>query len=140
MTSFINLLSTVVWSEADILARVRSVTEAHVSKIRQAELQMIYLGHITQQRTATDDELLEIQMLKQLTEDGSVAAADARADMALLSAAMAYEASVARLALQPGEVDLTERNAAQSVIDGASVEVLALVALRTPTPAPEVSQ
>lgn len=116
MTRFIDLMASDVWSEADILARVRAVTEAAVPKIRQAELQMIYLGHITQRRAATEGELAEILQVKQLTEDAATSATQARADMALLASVMALEADP------------------ELIADDTPIDVLALFSLRNPAP------
>ena len=90
--SFIDLTKNDIWSDADIENRVRSVTNAQVSPARQSELQTIMLGHISQIRTATDAELVEIMQVKDLIEVGAVNAAAARADMALLNEVLAYEA------------------------------------------------
>ncbi len=79
----------------------------------------------------------------------------ARENSALLAGAIAYEAAAQRLALPVCEdaasveledgtfvypaqmIDTAERTAAQSVIDAASEQVLALVASRVPIPDPE---
>lgn len=155
MASFINLLASDLWSEADILARVRAQVEGIVPTARQDELRTIMLGHIAQMRVATPNELGEIMQVGELTEQAAVDAAAARADMALLHGALAYEAALARLS-QPEitqpltvmhtnaqgvttkvpnpelEQDALARATAHTVVDTASPEVLALHALRHP--------
>ena len=136
MTNFINLLSNDVWSEADILARGRALIAAQVSTVRQQELQTIMLGHMAQMRTATPEELAEIALVGQITEAQAFENAQARFDMALLLAVMAYEVAAARLALpvvDGDEADALDRAAAQIVVDAATPEVLDLYALRHPS-------
>ena len=117
MTSFVNLLGSDLWSEADILARSRAVINSQVPEARQNELRTIMLGHIAQMRGASSEELAEIMQVAALTEQASTDNAAARADMALLTEVMAYEAT--------GEGELS---------DGAQV----LYVLRNP--APEVAE
>jgi len=158
---FINLLANDVWSDADIDNRVRSIVAGVVSVERQDELRTIMLGHIAQMRAATASEMGEIILVKTVTEAAADAGRQARADMALLSQAMAYEAAQARLARPPFDgpatvmqsagldanqvevpnpaiqADTAERAAAQAVIDGAPQAVLDLLALRHPAPIAE---
>lgn len=157
MTSFINMLANDVWSDADITNRCRATIESHVPCARQDELRTIMLGHLAQMRAATDAEMAEIMLVKQLTIDAADLGRAARADMALLQSALDYEAAQARLLLpevtEPATVtstdmdgvttelpnpsiaaDLAERTAAQALIDGASPETLALLLLRHPPP------
>lgn len=89
--SFVDLMGNTVWTENDILNRVRSVTDAQVSPARQGELQTILLGQIAGLRAATPDEMAEILQIKSLVEAAAVEAAAARADMVLLNAVLAYE-------------------------------------------------
>ena len=91
MTSFVKLMANDVWSEADILVRVRATIESVVPLARQDELRTIMLGHISQMRLATPEEFAEIMQVKALTEAAAEMAAAARADMALLLEAMALE-------------------------------------------------
>jgi hypothetical protein len=92
MTSFVNLLASDVWSEADIVNRGRAVIAAQVSEARQNELRTILLGHIAGMRTAAPEEMAEIALVQSLTEAQVVENARARADMALLGAVLAFEA------------------------------------------------
>lgn len=118
MTTTINLLANDIWTEQDILARGRALIAAQVSSVRQQELQTILLGHLTQERTTTDEELAEIALVGQITRAQSAENDLVRADMALLTEVMAYEST--------GEGELS---------DGAQV----LYVLRNPTPV-EVSE
>lgn len=155
MPSFINLLANHVWSDADITNRCRATIESQVPTARQDELRTIMLGHLAQMRAATDAEMAEIMLVKQLTIDAADLGRAARADMALLQSALDYEAAQARLLLQvvtePATITVTdmdgvatespnpaiaqdaaERDAAQALIDGASQDTMALLLLRHP--------
>lgn len=142
MTSFINLMGNDVWSEQDILNRCRAEVESKVTAARQSELRTIMLGHISQLRAATEAEMEEILLVKTLTEAAGDLSRAARTDMALLASAMSVESAMARLAKPALETDdgallaadVQERDAAQAVVDAASVEVNELVALRNPAP------
>jgi hypothetical protein len=90
--SIINLLAHDVWSEADIMAHGREVIASVVSVARQDELRTIMLGHIAGMRTANTDELAEIALVQQATEQQALDNAVARADMALLLEVLTYEA------------------------------------------------
>ena len=162
MASFINLLASDLWSEADILARVRAQVEGIVPTARQDELRTIMLGHIAQMRVATPTELGEIMQVGALTEQAAVDAAAARADMALLTQVIALEAAFDQTMLPAPEFALVEtmdeqgvlilvaspeavkdndeRMAAANVIQVTSEmpEVLALFDLRNPVPEEEV--
>ena len=161
--SIINLLKNDIWSESDIVNHGRAVINSHVSQDRQNELRTIMLGHIAGMRTATPEEMAEIVLVQQVTEQQVADNAAARADMALLQSVLDYEAAVERLTCDPITEPLTvtriiddvacevpnpaiaqdaaERAEAQAVIDAATPEVLALYALRhppEPTPEPEI--
>ena len=159
--AIVDVLANDVWSDADIDNRVRSIVAGYVSVERQDELRTIMLGHIAQMRAATASEMGEIILVKTVTEAAADAGRQARADMALLSQAMAYEAAQARLSrplfdgpatvmqsagldATPVEVpnpameaDTAERAAAQAAIDGATQAVLDLLVLRHPAPVAE---
>lgn len=138
----VNMLANDVWDETAILSRVRSVTDSYVPQVRQQELQTIMLGQIaydisngTKGRAAAPDEQAEIDLVQQLTVQGAVNAAKARADMTLLRQVKHYECAQRRLSLPPiegDEADALARAAAQVVVDTASVQVLELAVLRTP--------
>jgi MoxR-like ATPase len=91
MSSFIDLMANVVWSDADIANRARYTLASQVPESRQDELRTIMLGHVAQMRPATAAELGEIMQVKALTEQAAAVSAQARADMALLAQALAAE-------------------------------------------------
>lgn len=98
--SVINLLGNDVWSEADIVNHGREVINSVVSVPRQDELRTIMLGHIAQMRTAAADELAEIALVQQITEQQVVDNVQASADNALLISVLAHEQSLQRLTKQ----------------------------------------
>lgn len=112
MTSFVNLLGSDIWSEADIVARGRAVISGQVSEARQNELRTIMLGHIAQMRQATPEELGEIMLVQALTEQAALDNAAARADVALLAEVMAYEATGEGELSDAGQVLYALRNPA----------------------------
>lgn len=138
MSSFINLMGNDVWSEADIVSRteamVRGVVSATDERIINRKLQGAMLG----QYTLSIQEQEEVERFARVTHEAQAAGAAARADMALLLGALNVEAALRRLA-QPvadpaEEGDDAARASAQAVVDAASPQVLALVALRNPAP------
>ena len=153
--SIINLLKSDVWSEADITNAGREIIASQVSEARQNELRTIMLGHLAQLRPATQDELVEINLVQQLTVAQAAANDAARADMALLNDVMAYESALARLSLpavtEPATVSVTDmqghttqvdnpkvlsdayaRVIGQAIVAAASAQTLALYDLRHP--------
>jgi hypothetical protein len=103
----------------------------------------------------TPEERAEVGRYQQVCEAARQAGIAARADAALLHATLDYEVAVRRLAQLPITepatvtitdtdgtatevpnpaiaVDATERATAQAILDAASPETLALVALRNP--------
>lgn len=144
--SVVNLMANHIWSEQDIVAHGRAMIASQVSAVRQAELQMIFLGHTTGQRVATDEELAEIALLTQLTQEQSAANVGVRSDMALLLSVMAYEEAKLRLAKEPlvsenleaVVLDSVERGTAQALVDAAPLDVQVLYAERNPTSTVEV--
>ena len=155
--SFIDMLGNEVWSESDIMTRGREVINAQVSVARQDELRTIMLGHIAGMRVASPEEMAEIGLVQQVTEQQALDNNAARADNALLAAVLTHEAALARLALpeviEPATVlvvgmdgieteapnpaieqDAAERADATIKAANASVEVVALYALRNSVP------
>ena len=152
--SIINKLANDIWTEVDIVNHGRAVIASVVSEARQQELRTIMLGQLAGMRAATPDEMAEVILVQTATEAQVVSNDAARADMALLQSAMGYEVATARLLLpavtEPATIivvvdevetalvnpaiaiDLSEREAAQAVIDAATQPVLDLVLLRNP--------
>ena len=108
--SFINLLANDSWSDADIISHGRTVIASVVSEPRQRELQTIMLGHLAGMRTATADELAEIALVQQATEQQVIDNAAARADMALLLEVMAFEADPTLVLSPEGQALFDLRN------------------------------
>lgn len=149
MTSFVNLLSRDRWTQADISNRVMQVIRASFSP--DDELKAARLARKTD---PTAEDVAYIAAVDAAITSAIKQGRAARTDMALLHAALDYEAAQARLALpvvtgpalivveQTGmavevpnpalQQDADERDAAQAVLDGAAPETLELVALRTP--------
>jgi hypothetical protein len=150
--SFVDMMGNDDWSDADMDNRTRATVESIVSSARQDELRTIMLGHISGMRTATAKEMGEIMQVKALSEAAGQTLIKGRIDIVLLRAAWAVERAMARISrpapapvLSDGEApsvlnqeeldaDLAERALVQIVIDQASAEVAALVALRNPAP------
>ena len=135
MSSFINLLGSDVWSEADIVNRTESMLRSEVSVAAEGILNRKIQGAMLGQYTLSLQEQAEIGHFAQITAMAQQAGEAARADMALLRNTLMLEAAQRRL-LQPEAIDdaadALARLAAQATIDAASPDVLALAALRNP--------
>ena len=153
--SFIDLMASDVWSEADIIRR----TEAMVRQYFSADAEMIInrklQGAALGQYALSAEELAEIARFNEVVFSARQAGEAARADMAVLNEVLAVEPAFLRLRqpeLKPelGEdervinqdaldQDAADRMAAQALVDGASVQVLDLLMQRNPPPPePEV--
>lgn len=95
--SYVDLMASDVWTEADIVNRGRALINEQVPEARQDELRTILLGHIAGMRSATPEELAEIALVQQTTEAVVLTNAASRADMALLSEVLAVEAGATAL-------------------------------------------
>jgi hypothetical protein len=143
--SFVDLMGNDVWTEADILNRTEAMVREHVSATEETILnrKVSAAGMGIYQLTAEDRAA--IGAFAQATHAAQLAGIEARADMALLSGAMAVETAYARLLIPAVDVTVTdaegnevpnpvkdqaERVAAQAVIDGATQPVLDLVETR----------
>lgn len=154
--SFVDLMGNDKWSEADIVRRTEAMVRAEVSADAETILNRKLQGASIGQYVLTPEDQAEINRFNSVVFGAQTAGAEARADMAKLQAVFDYEAAQARLALPvydgpatitDGEgntvpnpaiaLDAEERTAAQAVIDAASVDTLALAALRAPAPEPE---
>lgn len=138
MNRFINLMGHDVWSEADIVSRTEAMVRSQVSTTDERIINRKMQGAMLGQYTLSAQEQEEVERFARVTHEAQAAGAAARADMALLQGALDVEAAQRRLAQPLGEpteeVDSAARAAAQAVVDAASQEVLALVALRNPMP------
>lgn len=143
--SFVNLMGNDVWSEADIVNRTEAMIRSEFPYAAVAILNRKATGAALGQYTMTDDEQAELARYMQVCEAARQAGNAARADIALLQGALDVEAAQRRLLLPPHagpalledgapnpqvEADAAQRAAAQAVIDGATQDVLDLVAAR----------
>ena len=112
--SFINLMANDVWSETDITNRTEAMAHAVLSVSEEAILSRKIIAAMMGQWVMSPAELATQVAFSVALAEAHQAGIDARADMALLLSAMAYEGD----------------NTIQ-----ASAETLALVALRNPVEA-----
>jgi hypothetical protein len=163
MTSFIDLMKSDVWSEADIVNRTEAMVRTEFSAVSEAILNRKITGAGLGQYTLTEAEMGKLQGFALATEEARLAGTAARADMALLLEVMASEVAWKRLGMLPVEpviesqtdpateattdvvvnqdaldTDDAERAAAQAVVAAASEAVTGWVLRRNPAPAPEV--
>lgn len=155
--SFIDLMASDVWSEADIKSRLHQEIRSEISEFSETELNRALQGKFMGLHTLTAAEGALLTKFAAATARVADLGAQARADMALLHQVLALEPEQARLALpvlepvtalvgkvktvtnqEALDLDLAERAAAQAVVDAASPEALALSLLRNPVPEPVV--
>lgn len=150
--SFVDLMASDVWSEADITRRTEALVRAEFSAERETILNRKVSGALAGQYQLTEAEQAEVALFQRVTLAAKQAGEQARADMALLLEVFDVEAAARRLArpvVEPemdeaGNVtnqeainqDAAERAAAQAAIDGASPDARALYVVRNP-PQPE---
>jgi hypothetical protein len=103
--SFVDLMGSDRWSEADIKTRLHALIRTQFSQEAEDELSRASLGAALQQHTLTPEEYQRILQFKALTEHVAVVAAQARQDAALLNETLDAEIHLRRLA-QP-QVTLT---------------------------------
>lgn len=162
MSSFINLMASDVWSEADIKSRLHAEIRSEISEQLEQELNRALQGKVLGMHTMTDAEMALLMQFKAATDRAAVLGSQARADRVLLGEVLAHESAVTRLsqaavelpiAAEPptpvdGEpevryappapddtaylADKAEREAAEAVVAVASPEVVALHLLRNP--------
>jgi hypothetical protein len=134
----VDLMGSTPMDEATIQARAQDIIAANWPQWKRERA--LRLGDVTALNAYMDEIAAEVDL--------------ARSNSALLADALAVEAATARLALPVSESmvsveledgtlvypeqlrDVAERLAAQEIIDGASEQVLALVASRVPVPVP----
>lgn len=135
MTSFINLLANDIWPDADITRRTEAMVRTEFSAEAETILNRKVAGISLNQYTPTPEDLAEMARFKEVVDAAHDEGVAARADMALLSQTLVYEAAVRRLAKEPIPDDIqdeAERSDAQTLIDEATQEVVDLYALRNP--------
>ena len=128
--SFVDLMGSVVWSEADIVRRTEEMVRSSFSAEEEAILNRKTLGAVLGMYQMTPGEQAEMAAFAAVTEQARQAGIEARADMALLSAVMALEDAVR--VLQREDATDEERAAAQAVVGAATPEVNALYQARNP--------
>lgn len=149
MSSFVNLMGDLLWSEADIVNRMESMIREHCSPTEELIIHRKMIGAAFGMYELSGQEEVEIALYAGVCSQAQLAGRAARADMALLATALAVEAAQARLAQpEPEEEDAADveaRAQAQALIDNAGAEVLALVqdraaarALAAPPPEPVI--
>lgn len=153
MASFVNLMASDRWSEADIVARTEAMIHGEFPADQELILNRKATGKALGTYVLTADEQAQLARYVTVCEAARAAGIAARADMALLTKVLAVEAARRRLTLPvvapvtagdppivtnqtKVDADAAERMAAQAVFDAASVAALDLVALRNPPPPP----
>jgi hypothetical protein len=144
MTSFIDLMGSSVWTEADIKGRLHSEIRSAISEYAEMELSRALQGMALGMHTLTPEEQANLMRFKVATDSTAALGVKARADMTLLTQALKAEPSYLRLKRPllvldsmpvtgnkvQVELDLAERLAAQLIVNAASIETVALLALR----------
>ncbi|UUZ68072.1 hypothetical protein LP416_27795 [Polaromonas sp. P2-4] len=150
--SFIDLMKSDVWSEADIKARLHAEIRSEVSEFAETELNRALQGLAMGLHQLTTAEQAGLARFKACTDRVAALGLAARADMALLADTLKVEAAQRRLALPvlapvsegdppvvanqtAVDADTGERTAAQAVVMAASPAALELVAQRNPVEA-----
>lgn len=161
MSSYVDLMGDVRWSEPDHVTRVESGVRSDTTHTREHVLirrsvsfafyliaQMLPAGHPAKDlvaqfgRTLTPAALAELQRAAAVFDTADVVAAQARVDAARLDLALDYEETRAALAALPavpeeGEDPDAERRAElQALLAAASADTLELVAQRAAFRAP----
>jgi len=144
-----------LWSEADIVNRTETMIASEFPRDAVAILNRKTTGAVLGQYAMTVAEQAELERYAQICAAARQAGIDARADNVLLTQVLDMEVAQRRLDIPLVEpvlddqstvlnqldidTDLTERSAAQSVIDSATTEAHDLFVLRNPPPPePEV--
>lgn len=134
--SFVNLMASDRWSEADLTRRTEALVRAEFSAEREDILNRKLSGALAGLYTLTAEEEVELAHFQAVVELARQAGIAARADVALLVAVFPVEAALLTLR-QPVRDELDEAEAAaraeaQTVLDGAAPAVLDLAKLRNP--------
>jgi hypothetical protein len=146
MSSFIDMMGSDVWSDADITRRTEAMVRSVMSLQDEMVLNRKVQGAALGEYTLTEQDQADMARLAQAGFEAQQMGIAARADMALLLEVFDVEAAEAWLAqstvepeLDEGgnvtnqeavDADVEERAAAQAVVDAASPEVLEWVEKR----------
>ena len=153
--SFINLMASDVWTEADIIRRTEAMVRSKFTEAAELIINRKLQGAALGQYQLSLEEQAEVAAFNETVFAARQAGDAARADMAVLNEVLTVEPAFLRLRqpeLEPelgedGQVinqdaldqDAADRMAAQSLVEGASVQVLDLLIQRNPLPPePEV--
>lgn len=118
MTSFIDMMASDRWSEADIINRTEAMISSEFPPAQVAIINRIVTAAAAGMYQLTEQEQLEVARYNEVCLAARQAGDAARADMRLLEQVLDYEA-------------------AQRTIGAAGVDVIDLVAMRTPPAAIE---
>ena len=110
----IDLLADYVWSEADIKARLHAEIRSEISELMETEINRALQGAALGVHKLTPQEMQAIQKFKAVSDTVAASGVKARADMALLNAAMAYEADYRAW---KADAELTEPTATDEVLN-----------------------
>lgn len=122
--SFVNLMASDVWSDADISNRVQAIIRSRFSA--EDELKA---ARLARKPDASSDDLAFVAAVDEVIAQAVAAGRDARADNALLIAVLGYEDAVRTVATSE---DPDEIKAAQAIIDAASPDVINVANARNP--------
>lgn len=153
--SFINLMASDVWTDADITRRTEAMVRSRFTEAAELIINRKLQGAALGQYQLSLEEQAEVAAFNEVVFAARQAGDAARADMVTLNEVLAVEPAFLRLRqpeLEPelgedGQVinqdaldqDAADRLAAQSLVEGVSVQVLDLLMQRNPPrPEPEV--
>lgn len=139
--SFVDLMSSDIWTEAAIKSRLHAEIRGEISEQAEMECNRALQGAMLGAHTLTVQEKQAIGKFKVVTERVAALGVQARSDAALLVQIMALEEASRRLK-QPltdpvDPVDEAERLAAQALLNAATPEALEWFERRNPKPVTE---
>ena len=142
MTSFINLMASDVWSEADIINRTEALINSEFSPAAVAILNRKATGAALGKYQLSPTDVADIARYTEVSERARDLGRQAFKDAELLKEVLLVESALAILSKPTPETevenlvlieqDLEERKKAQALVDSASQEVIDLVKLRNP--------
>ena len=150
--SFIDLMASDVWTDADITRRTEAMVRSQFTETAELIINRKVQGAALGQYQLSLDEQAEVAAFNAVVFEARQAGEAARADMALLREVLAAEPAYLRLRRQTVapvldeegavinqealDVDAAERAEAQAAMDSVSMPCLELLALRNPEPEP----
>jgi hypothetical protein len=115
--SFINLMASDRWSEADIINRTEAMIASEFTPAEMEQIKRYTIGAAIGQYQMSEDEQQLVGRYQAVVLGARQAGIEARADMRLLEQVLEYEA-------------------AHNTIAAAGADVIELAALRNPSPEP----